>query len=291
MDNRNESNRVVDPQLVDLNKVQVDHDDTMLNRERDNIVSATIQANDSVDESKIKVVNNRIQVEKKNKTFNAMIVITVIMVVIVVTIGGLMLVKNLMNYGDEEPQDNIKVTEENRFLNYVNNRDIVRKFQYNGEYKYDGRFYKELILLISPIGYDLKDNNSYFMLIMNDGENSYVESGIYEFDNNTIKAGRYHFDIKNDVINSREFKVDLKMRNTEMKYYKHDEDTVKEILIINGTTKSEQALYIASNNVITNVYHGFFMEDANSIKLNNGTTFIKNGVNVVLNGKEFTYNY
>ena len=47
----NRENNIVNPELVDLNKIQVDKQDNMLNRERSNIVSASIQANNAIDEA------------------------------------------------------------------------------------------------------------------------------------------------------------------------------------------------------------------------------------------------
>ena len=71
----NRENNIVNPELVDLNKVQVNNQDNMLNRERSNIVSASIQANNAIDEKKALDVNNEIKLKKVNPIVKILVII------------------------------------------------------------------------------------------------------------------------------------------------------------------------------------------------------------------------
>ena len=71
----NRENNIVNPELVDLNKVQVDKQDNMLNRERSNIVSASIQANNAIDEKKALDVNNEINIIRVNRILIILVII------------------------------------------------------------------------------------------------------------------------------------------------------------------------------------------------------------------------
>ena len=79
----NRENNIVNPELVDLNKVQVENQDNMLNRERSNIVSASIQANNAIDEKKALDVNNEIKIKKVNPIVKILVIIFAFILILI----------------------------------------------------------------------------------------------------------------------------------------------------------------------------------------------------------------
>ena len=61
----NNNNNIVKPIQVNTNNTNTNYSqDNFLNRERENIVSATIQANQSINKTEAKEVNNEIKIKK-----------------------------------------------------------------------------------------------------------------------------------------------------------------------------------------------------------------------------------
>ena len=74
-----------------------------------------------------------------------------------------------------------------------------------------------------------------------------------------------------------------------MKSYVYQNTNESAILMINGTLYNEQALFISTNSLNTTFSYYKFTEDKDTITLENGTVFTKEGMNIVKDGK--TYNY
>ena len=68
-----------------------------INRERENIVKATIDANNSINEEQVKTVNNKIKVKKKNYFLIALVVIICLALAIYLTYYGVFKIKNKSN--------------------------------------------------------------------------------------------------------------------------------------------------------------------------------------------------
>ena len=97
-----------------------------INRERENIVKATIDANNSINEEQVKTVNNKIKVKKKNYFLIAIVVIICLALAVYLTYYGVFKIKNKM---DQITSTTTTITtKENVVLSYLN-KDIVKKFK------------------------------------------------------------------------------------------------------------------------------------------------------------------
>ena len=81
----------------------------------------------------------------------------------------------------------------------------------------------------------------------------------------------------------------LKKSDSEMKYYKYDGNNENGVLIINGKSYNEAALYVTTNTSKTtyNVFN--YEENSEYIKLSDGTTFHKDDFNLKLKDKLYEY--
>ena len=67
--NNNQQNNYVIPIEVNTNTNPISQQDTMLNRERANIVNATVMANENIDQKKSTEVNNRYNIIRIEEVF------------------------------------------------------------------------------------------------------------------------------------------------------------------------------------------------------------------------------
>ena len=283
--NNNEENNIVTPQKVDLTKVQVNNNDNMLNRERDNIVSATIQANQAIDKEKAKNVNDSIKVKKINPIFMFFAVSAVIIVAAFLALIVLQGVRKAMTFGDvtTTTTTTTKQTELSIQLAYLNDFNIVRKYQSDTQ-----------VLLLSPKSYDMV-TNKYFYILIGLGERNVtsVEYGTYFLKGDVVKLEEH----KNKII--KEISVTekgltlnndlLKKFDTEMKYYQYKGTNESELLLINGTLYNEYALYITTNKQETKYNAYKFEETKEYIKLEDGTLFTKSGMDIVKDNKVYNF--
>lgn len=276
--NDNKQNNYVTPEQVDLSKVNVPAGNGALNRERDNIISATIQANDAINEGEAKVVNNAIKIKKHNP------IITFLIALIAISLagGGAYLGYKLM--------DDYLVTQENKTTTtttttkevnhvslYTNNRNKVRKYQND-----------DTILILTPKISGLVD--TYIYLKKNADGILSQEIGTYNINEETLDLignnGEHHV----FVISNKGLVTDgviLNMYDSEMKYYTYTNESTAELLILNATLNSEIAYYVSTNGI-----NGLFKftENETSISLENGSIFTKNGLNIEINGLTLSLN-
>lgn len=282
--NNNEEKNIVTPEKVDLSKVQVNNNDNMLNRERDNIVSATIQANRAIDKEKARSVNDSIKVKKMNPIIMFFAVTAVLLIAGLLSIIVLQGVKKAMTFDDVSTTTTTttKQSAKNVQIAYLNDFAKVRKYQSATQ-----------VLMLSPKSYDMV-NNKYFYMLITLGEKNIqaIEYGTYFVKGDTVKLEEHNAKTIKELALTEEGLVlnnnTLKKFDTEMKYYQYNETNEKEILIINGTLYNEYALYITTNASKTeyNIYK--FEETKEYIKLENGVIFTKDGMNVTKDNK--TYN-
>lgn len=250
---------------VPINNINPQPADTMLNRERENIVFATIDANANIDEKKALNVNNQIQHKKVNKFVIFLAVLFAIIVIIVAGYGIVKITNKAMTYGDEPTTTTTttKLSEESKFLTYLNDGSKIRKFQGNS-----------YILVLCPSGLDLTNSNKDYYILLNTSENGLLNAkygaytlneGVLKLDNQEIAIGDNGINYNNDA---------LKIFDTEMKYYLYKDNTRSYLLYINGTLKNEQYFFIDSSTTTTTKI-GSFVETADSITLNDNTVFAK----------------
>lgn len=271
--NNNKQNNYVTPEQVDLSKVNVDQTNKgALNRERDNIISATIQANDAINEGEAKIVNNAIKIKKRNP------ILTFLVGLIAISLagGGAYLGYKLMD-DYLVAQDNKTTTTTttiqaiNHVAVYTNNRNKVRKYQND-----------DTILILTPKISGLVD--TYIYLKKNDEGIISQEVGTYNINEETLDLignnGEHHvFVISNKGLVTDG--VTLGMYDSEMKYYTYSNETTAELLVLNATLNSEIAYYVSTNGV-----NGLFKftETNDTISLDNGSIFTKNGMSIEANG-------
>lgn len=274
MENDKNNDNIVRPENIDFNNIKVQENDSMLGRERENIVKATIEANKNLDEKKAYKVNEEIRIKKMHPFIRIIIVLLSLIIAISLSYLTFKLIKNTMD------NDNLKMTttttkasEYDRIMNYINKTDNIRKFQDD-----------QTILVLSPKGYDLVNGNNYYLLINYDlnglKSTSYGNYSIFddELKLNTLDAGEISYKITKDGITFNG--AILKIFDSEMKYYSKKSNNKTELLIINGTLKSEYAMYITSDGNITNVLTSSYLEDKEKISLNIGLEFKKDGNNL-----------
>lgn len=258
----NLNNNVVQPQA-----------DTMLNRERDNIVAATIDANAAIDEKKALDVNNQIKNKKVNKFVIFLAVLFAIIVIVVAGYGIVKLTNKAMTYGDEPTTTSTttKQSEESKFMSYLNDETKIRKFQ--------GDNY---ILVLCPSGIDLTSANRKYYILLNISANGLLNAkyGSYTLNEGVLKLDNQETPIgENGITYNNE---SLKIYDTEMKYYQYKDNTRSYLLFINGTLKNEQYFFVDSSTT-TNVKLGTYKETLDSITLNDNTVFAKVNNDVTYN--------
>lgn len=282
--NQNNNNNIVKPTQVNFNNANIDQSqDNFLNRERENIVSATIQANEAIDKDSAKTVNNEIKIKKNNPFVTALFVIIGLAVATVLSIGAIYFIKSAENYGTDTNKTTTTTTISRlqSQLNYLNNYSLVRKYQ-NAEY----------VLLLSPSSYDLVNNQNFYMLIQLGKTELVPEYGTYTINGNMLELTGTNVKCKKQLNVSENGLVMnnyvLEKKDTEMKSYGYKDTTSAGVLIINGTPGNESALFIYSDTK-TSYKSVKFTENGTSITLEDGTIFTKDGINVINNGH--TYNY
>lgn len=274
MNNGNGNNNVNNGNVNNFNNTVVNNqNDTMLNRERDNIVAATIDANAAIDEKKALDVNNQIKHKKVNKFVVFLAVLFAIAVIIVAGYGIVKLTNKAMNYGDESSTTTTttKQSEQSKFLNYLNDKTKIRKFQ--------GDNY---ILVLCPFGVDLTSANKDYYILLNISENGLLNAkyGAYTLNEGVLKLDNQETPIGDNGITYNN--ESLKIFDTEMKYYLYKDNSRSYFLYINGTLKNEQYFFVDSSTV-TNVKLGTYTETLDSITLNDNTVFTKVNNDVTYN--------
>lgn len=271
----NKNNNYVNPEKVDLSNANLDEASDILNRERENIVSATLQVNAAINENDVTTVNNAIKVKKKNSFINTLVVILCLIV------GGsliFLMTKYAIKYINEGENTTTKIPTttmnlHERVLAYLNDTTHVRKFENS-----------ESIILLLPSNYDLVNNQNYYLNINRDS-NAIIneEYGTYSINEDTLilNESQEKFVITEGGISSDD--TILNIFDSEYKYYYYNNGVEAYILLVNGTLKAETSLFLSSSNNVTNVSISRFIETPENITLNSGEAFIKSGNNVSFN--------
>lgn len=277
--NNNKENNYVAPTKVNLDNANLDQASDILNRERTNIVSATLQANNAIDESQAKTVNNAIKVQKRNPFFSALIVIICLAVAAVLIFYILKYTKKFVDY--EEPTTTTtttKLTMHSKVANYLKDTSKVRKFETSNK-----------IIFLLPKDYDKVNNNLYYFYINKDNTGVVNSSyGTYTIvgEDLTLNDKNEKFVITEGGISYNN--IILNIFDSEYKYYYSKSEQLNSLLLINGTPNSEISLYLTSNSVNTNIIVSEFTESDDGIYLSHGETFNKVPKGLVINGANLT---
>ncbi len=262
----NNNNNYVAPKSVDLNNANLNEASDILSRERENIVSATLQANSSINEEEAKVVNNAIKVNKRNPFISSLIVF------ICLLIGGL-LIFLVLKYSKEfiESEDKptttttTKLTKLDKVSNYLNDLSKVRKFETSNR-----------IIFLLPENFDLVNNNLYYFDIYK-SESAVINQsyGTYTIVNDVLTLNEIgeKYEINESGIGNND--IILNIYDDEYKYYYNKGNEYNSLLLINGTLKCETSLYLTSTSTITNIIISDYIESQDNITLSNGIVFNK----------------
>lgn len=275
----NNNNNYVAPKSVDLNNANLEEASDILNRERTNIVSATLQANSAINVQEAKNVNNTIKVKKKKPLINALIVL------LCLAIGGALIFfvikysKEFIDYGEEKTTTTTttSLNLHTKVFNYLNDLTKVRKFETSSR-----------ILFLLPEKFDLVNNNLYYFSI-DKNETSVINQsyGTYTIvDETLVLDTNEKFDITEGGISYNY--VISNIYDDEYKYYYSKSEGYNSLLLINGTLRCETSLYLTSDTVSTNIMMSGFQEDQNAITLNNGIVFNKVDKSLVNNNNSLT---
>lgn len=261
-------NNYVKPDKVDLNNVSTDNASNILNRERENIVKATIVSNDSINQEQASKVNNEIKIKKINPFVKFISFVFVVILAVALSYFVYRLSYDYLEKSDELPTTTTQTTRNKRsaIINYLNN-DKVKKFMYDNK-----------IIIISP-----KINNKNYYLLLEKDNNKYVNKGSGEViinDKVNLVQNNITFDITENGIT--ENNTTYNVFDGEIKSYSNDFT----FLIINGTIDGAYAMVIENNSL--KVYN---VEETDSeIKLSNGNVYVKDGLDISNNGVKLSYN-
>ena len=130
-DNNNQNKNYVTPEKVDLTKVEINQENKgALNRERDNIISTSIQANEAIDEKSAAVVNNTIKVKKRNPFVSLLIGLFFISIAGILAYFGFRLLEDYIKKDDAKYTTTTTTTKKvNFFENYTYDETKLRKYQ------------------------------------------------------------------------------------------------------------------------------------------------------------------
>ena len=264
-DNNNQNKNYVTPEKVDLTKVEINQENKgALNRERDNIISASIQANQAIDEKSAAVVNNTIKVKKRNPFVSLLIGLFFISIAGILAYFGFRLLEDYIKKDDAKYTTTTTTTKEvNFFENYTYDETKLRKYQNENS----------ILILFPKMAF-----NNYRYIYTEKDESGVIkyEEGTYNIQNKTIKlvsseATSNTFNIGESSLEYGE--QQLSMYDQELKYYIKQNQEIESILIINGTVDNSFAYYYE----LDNHFFSEFTESLTDITLNNGVIFNKSG--------------
>lgn len=240
-----------------------------INRERENIVKATIDANNNINEEQVKTVNNKIKVKKKNYFLIALIVIICLALAVYLTYYGVFKIKNKM---DQITSTTTTVTtKENVVLSYLN-KDIVKKFKNENS-----------ILYILP--------KSYGIVIKLDISNNELISSNYGTYNIESEGININLNNENELYKITETGIEgsqsYKLDDSEFKYYEYKDEEISEMVLVNGTLGLE-SIYMVDTNHLINSY--VYLEDKESITLGD-KVFKKVGDSLVFDNTTYDLKY
>ena len=269
--NNNDEKGYVTPTPVDTNQ-PVNQQNTMLGRERDNIIVATTQVNNSVNQEQVNETNNRIKYKKTPLIVKFLSIIITLMLIFFISFYVVKYSKIFINNGQVQEETTTTASMLKKSLDYFN-KDTVRKYEYDGK-----------ILLFLPKAYN---NTLYYIESDKDGN---ITTSVGNYTDNTIELNmdeELEFEVSNNglTVDGVEYKINA----GEYKYYTYKDDNNLNILVINATPNILRGLYISNNNYL----EGSYMEYGDRITITDSIehTFIKNGDMLSYEGVNMSLNF
>jgi hypothetical protein len=268
--NNNDEKGYVTPTPVDTNQT-VNPGDTMLGRERENIIVATNQVNKSINEEQIKETNNKIKYKKTPLIVKFLSIVITLLIIFFVSFYVIKYASNFIKEGEVKEETTTTISALKKSQDYFN-KDTVRKYETEGK-----------ILLFLPKEYN---NTVYYIEYDNTGVTN-TSVGNYTDDSIELTMDEeYTYEVSNNglMINGVEYKIN----SGELKYYTYKDNKNLNILIINATPNALRGLYINNNNYLEGSYMEYedkitITDSLEHVFIKNGDTLTYNGVNLSLN--------
>lgn len=240
-----------------------------INRERENIVKATIEANSNVNEEQVKKVNNKIKVKKKNYFLITLVVIICLTFAVYLTYYGVFKIKNKM---DQITSTTTTITtKENVVLSYLN-KDTVKKFKNESS-----------ILYILPKSYGI-----VIKIDISNNELIRTSYGTYNIESENISI---NLNNENELYKITETGIEgiqsYKLDDSEFKYYEYKDEKISEMVLVNGTLGLESTYMIDTNHLINSFVYS---ENKESITLGD-KIFKKVGDSLIFDNKTYNLKY
>lgn len=236
-----------------------------LDRERENIQEATIEANNNVNEQKVNNVNNRIKVKKKNKFLSFLIILICLILAVSLTYYGVKYITKKMNDVTKSTTTTELVSDP--IKEYINDINKIRKLRSDNEIIYLlPAFSNFKVVSIDISNKELITNKYGTYNIMSDG---------FE-----VKYGNDSFNYvfsKKGVVNNDNYIID----DSEYKYYTNNQD----IILLNASDNYNHAYIIKEDG---SVKEENFTEEIDKIVIGNDT-YIKNGDDLLFNNVSYIY--
>jgi hypothetical protein len=260
----NDEKGYVIPTPVDTSE-EVNKDDSLLSRERDNIISATNQVNNSIDKDMIAETNSKYKIKKTPLIIKFLIYVGSALLIFFVAFYAIKYSKKFIDAGDVTTTTTTSSPLE-RSKEYWNKNSVRR--------------------------YIDKDSNVYMFIPEEYGGWVYSISSSVDgpsaifgtYDNNEVSLTMDDvFELKVTDKGLSLDDIELTISSGEFKYYTYKDDTTTAMLIINASEGLLHGAYINNGSVI----EGKYMEYEDRIVLKGIETeyvFQKNGNNVEYNG-------
>jgi len=266
INDRNDSHNVVQPTQLNTNVVHVKTGDTILGRERSNIVNATIQANQNIDEKQALRINNKYQVAEEKTQMQKFLIGTG--AVMAVLVGLILIFKVIKFIGDTAvPPESKTTTVEatttlsplQRSMAYANSTNRIRRYSSQNQ----------ILFLLQAGKFTDDDKNGVFILADISQDNVSIHKGTYNVVTSTIQLNENKVIYKYSVVDAGVSTGNntLRIDDNEYKVYAND----KEMLIVNGTMDHNFGFYINESIDNNNTIYGNSVETRDYIKVGTAT--------------------
>lgn len=236
-----------------------------LDRERENIQEATIEANNNVNKQKVNDVNNKIKVKKKNKFLSFLIILVCLFLAISLTYYGVKYITKKMNDITKSTTTTEPASDPAR--EYINDINKIRKLRSEKEVIYLlPAFSNNRVISIDISDKELITNKYGTYNILSDGFETHYGNDVF----------KYVF-TKKGVINDVDYIID----DSEYKYYTNNDD----IILLNASDNYNHAYIIKGDGTVN---EDSFTEESDKIIIGNNT-YIKTGDDLLFNNVSYIY--
>lgn len=291
--NNNQQNNYVIPIEVNTNTNPISQTDTMLNRERANIVNATVMANENIDQKKSTEVNNRYNIKEKSLIQKFLTYVLLVMIVLVFMILAFKGLKKLGDQviADEETTTTTTTTKsaKEHTIDYLDKMTSLRKFVG----KVSNELYYILILLPNGVEVHSPSTHHFVLVTVKEGKTiTSIQDGTYRIVSGNLELittdkKSLVYEIGDNCLISGENK--LLINDDQMKMYEYSGSNEGKTLVETTFGSINFGILVESDISVTTIYGNTSTEDKTQIILDGKNPFVKiDGNKLKYNDKEFT---